>query len=102
MLNGFQVTQEEKDNHIILRIYEGDFTGCEFFYDKVAFADEPNADGTIGLDYEYTITNGFVVPEDQLKTFGNLLGENLVSLLEDAVESRTAVYHGGTGGTFEE
>ena len=101
MLDGIQVTESADElGHIILRIFEGEFAGCEYFYDKVTFAEKPNDDGTADLNFEYTITNGYSVPKDKSVEFNQYLGRNLVALIEEAIEANSAVYHGGVGGVL--
>lgn len=103
MLDGVQVTnQSDQLGHIVLRVYEGEFAGCEYYYDKVSFAAEGNGDGTANMHFEYNITNGYVVPKDRLSVFENFVGKNLVRVIEESMENNSAVYHGGSGTFIED
>jgi hypothetical protein len=95
MLDGIKAVEDkEYSPHIILSVVEGEFAGCNFYYDGIQIAEEENEDGTINMSFEYSITNDYV-PEDK-ERFKNFLGDNIVSILTDAADKENIAYKGGT------
>ena len=96
MIDEIVVTREEINNQIVLEVISGKFKGCKFYYDGTTFAENENPDGTLNMSFNYEITNDFVINDDDIDTFNRMLGDNLLSLIEDSLKSKDTIFKGGT------
>lgn len=93
MIEGIKLTEKEGSDNIHILITDGEFSGCEFFFDGLKFADEANEDGSMNMSFDYEITNGFVVSDAEV--FGRFLGDLLLKILEEQMKTNEVVYSGG-------
>lgn len=79
--------------HIVLEIVDGKYKGCQYIYGEIKFGDKENADGTMGMSFDYEITNGFII--DDKADFINYLGDTLMMIIDEQVKNREVIYKGG-------
>lgn len=91
----YKILNEKVDGFHVIELTER-FQGCQFVYGEMKFADEENEDGSIQMDFDYEITNGYTVPKDQMEDFQKYLGDTLLILIENAIADKSMVFAGGT------
>lgn len=83
------------DQKVELAVVDPTFKGCKFYYDGLKFAEGENEDGSKSMNFEYTITNGYEIPEDRQTEFNIFLGDLLILILEEQLAKGEVVYSGG-------
>lgn len=94
MSNGLLYKKTEKITEAgfeILEIVDGKFKGTEWSFSKVSIREE---DQRCLLSYEYTLYNNEQLRENV--NFERLLGDILVSMIQEQVEKSEVIYHGGS------
>jgi hypothetical protein len=76
----------------ILEIQDGPFQGITFHYSEVTF--EEKDDDAI-LHFNYTVLVGEVT-EDAKESFGKMIGDILLSILEEQLAKNEVVYANGS------
>jgi hypothetical protein len=93
---------KQVEGHVVLKItdIESEFKGIEFYYDRMKFAEEENADGSLNMSFNYEVVTGDI-PAKRMKDFEKFLGDQLIAILEDQIARGEVVFKGGSGNAIE-
>jgi hypothetical protein len=89
----YKVLEEQLNDWHVLEITEGEFKGYKFTLGEIAFAEQPNDDGTYTLSFEYNMLPDYNGKDTA--AFRQTVGTIVESLLEAAVARAEVVYKGG-------
>lgn len=67
-----------------IELLTGEFSGIQYTYGTINFADEENADGTYSISFDYTIRKG-KLEDEAVSRFENVVSDVLNSVLLDSL-----------------
>lgn len=89
-MNNYKILDHAVDGFTIIQLTEGKYKDVEFHYGAVAVEEGENETAT--LKFDYTITKGENINEEE---FGAIAGKILHSLIDTQLEKGDVVYAGG-------
>ena len=84
--------QKEGEDHTCIKIVEGKYKDVIYKYGKVGFAPKENPDGTLPMQFDYTVVrnpNDLDILDNQ--AFIDYIGDILIELLDDKIKNGTAI-----------
>ena len=95
MVEKYRFVSREGDKWASILIYEGKYEGIIYQYGKVAVPKKENEDGKMPLSFKYNIIDYNGHTEESLKEteeFTNTIGDILVSILDEQLETNNLEY----------
>lgn len=86
-------TGKEFNGQLELTFNSGKYKGVTWIYGGIAFDEEENDDGKIGMKFDYEIT-GEQHPKN-VTEFINLIGDVLVDIMLEQMERKEVIFKGG-------
>lgn len=93
---GYRLEQPNEAGFIPVTFEEGPLKGYTFTFGGVRFIEESDGDDTTNMLFDYNCTSHDTLPDGLTAIVEKVLGDFIVSAIEQMLETNSLIYAGGT------